>query len=230
VQPAAAVHCPTAPAAAVQLWPAGQPLRGASPQPGWQRPPGPPQTRPESAAPQLWSVAQPQIPRSTRHCGSSGLQSVVFVGVHSLQAPASLPAVRQKGRSGLGQLGAPSAAQGTQVLVVEQSGVIPPQSSLPRHPTQTPTPDEVSHLGVVGAQCEVSVAVQAAQAPLARQIGALAGQSLAVPQARQTWAVRSQTGVVPPHWAFDTQATHRPALVSHTGVAPPQRVALLAEH
>jgi hypothetical protein len=48
-----AVHWSVFPAVVEQLWPAGQPLRGAGPHPGWQRPPAPLQTRPESTAPQL---------------------------------------------------------------------------------------------------------------------------------------------------------------------------------
>jgi hypothetical protein len=229
-QPAGAMHWSAPPALVVQLWPAGQPLRGAGPQPGWQRPPVPLQIRPESTAPQLWSVAHPQRPRSRRHTGSSGLQSVVLVAVHSLQEPASSPAVRQNGRSGLGQLGAPSPVQATQVWLVEaQSGVMPPQSSAARHPTHTPTPEEVSQRGFVAAQWVVSVAVQAAQAPLGRQMGASAPQSALVPQARQVWLPESQTGVSPPHWALERQATQVPTVVLQTGVAPLQRLALLAE-
>ena len=41
---------------------------------------------------------------------------------------------------------------------------------------------------------------------------------------------RSQTGVAPPHCAFDVQATQRPAPTSQAGVVPVQRVALVAEH
>jgi hypothetical protein len=229
-QPVGAMHWSALPVTVEQLWPAGQPLRGACPHPGWQRPPVPLQTRPESTAPQVWSFAHPQMPRLRRHAGSSGLQSVVLVAVHSLQAPARRPSVRQNGRSGLGQLGAPSPVQATQVWLVEaQSGVMPPQSSAARHPTHTPTPDEVSQRGWVAAQWEVSVAVQAAQAPLDRQIGVAAPQSALLPQARQVWLPKSQTGVAPPHCAFETQATQLPTVVSQTGVAPLQRLALLAE-
>jgi hypothetical protein len=154
----------------------------------------------------------------------------VLLAVHSLQAPASAPVVRQNGRSGFGQLGAPSPLHATQVwLVAEQSGVMPPQSAPLRHPTQTPTPDDTSHFGVAAAQWLVSVAVQAAQAPAGRQMGAAGVQSAPLPQARQVWLPRSQIGVLPPHWAFDTQATQRPAAVSQTGVVPVQRVVLLAE-
>jgi hypothetical protein len=38
-----------------------------------------------------------------------------------------------------------------------------------------------------------------------------------------------QTGVMPPHWAFDVHGTQVAVAASQTGVAPPQRVALVAE-
>jgi hypothetical protein len=147
------VHWPALSAAAEQVCPDGQPLRGAEPQPGWHRPPGPLQMRPESAGPQLWSPAQPQIARSSRQTGSSGLHRVVFVAVHAPHAPAIGPVVRQKGRSGLGQPGAPSPLQATQVwLAGEQKGVMPPQSAPSRQPTQTPAPEETSHFGFAAGQ------------------------------------------------------------------------------
>jgi hypothetical protein len=153
-----------------------------------------------------------------------------LVAVHSLQAPASRPVVKQNGRSGFGQLGAPSAWQATQVrLDGEQSGVTPPQSAPVRQPTHAPIPEEVSQRGIVAGQWEVSLVVQAAQAPLGRQIGVAAPQSALLPQARQVCVPRSQTGEAPLHWAFDRQPTQTPPVVSQTGVAPPQRVALPAE-
>ena len=39
-----------------------------------------------------------------------------------------------------------------------------------------------------------------------------------------------QTGVVPPHCAFDTHGTHVPVGVSQTGVAPAHALAFVAEH
>jgi hypothetical protein len=39
-----------------------------------------------------------------------------------------------------------------------------------------------------------------------------------------------QTGVVPPHWAFDTHGTQVPAGVLQAGVAPLHALALVAEH
>jgi hypothetical protein len=38
------------------------------------------------------------------------------------------------------------------------------------------------------------------------------------------------TGVAPPHCAFETHGTQLPDGAWHTGVAPPQLVALVAEH
>jgi hypothetical protein len=38
-----------------------------------------------------------------------------------------------------------------------------------------------------------------------------------------------QTGVRPPHWAFDVHGTQVALAASHTGVAPEQRVAFVAE-
>jgi hypothetical protein len=39
-----------------------------------------------------------------------------------------------------------------------------------------------------------------------------------------------QTGVVPPHCAFEVHGTQVPVVVKQTGVAPEQAVALVAEH
>ena len=42
--------------------------------------------------------------------------------------------------------------------------------------------------------------------------------------------LRLQTGVAPPHCAFDVHATQVPVPVKQTGVAPVHAVALVAEH
>jgi hypothetical protein len=212
----------------------GQPLRGAAPQPGTQKPPTPLQIRPESAAPQERSSdgpAQPQIPRSETHTGFTPPHKTAFVVVHSVQAPRSGPARWQAGRSGSGQLGAPSVLHATQVRAVgEQTGVTPPQWLSSRQATQTPTPDETSQRGAAAGQCETSVAVQAAQAPIGKQIGVAGPHSLSDAQARHDRDAPSQTGFVPAHSPFVKQPTQVPDSVSHTGVAPPHRVALVAEH
>ena len=41
---------------------------------------------------------------------------------------------------------------------------------------------------------------------------------------------RLQTGVAPPHSAFDVQGTHVPVVVKQTGVAPEHNDAFVAEH
>ena len=217
-----------------QLWPIGQPLRGDGPQPGTQKPPTPLQISPESAGPQERSSvgpAQPHTPRSDTHTGLTPPHRTALVPLHSVQAPRRAPERWQAGRSGSGQLGAPSVVQATQVWVtVAQTGVTPPHWLLSRHATQTPTPEEVSQRGVAGAQCETSVAVQAAHAPLGKQIGVAGPHSASDAQARQTRDPPSHTGLVPPHSPFVRQPTQVPETVSHTGVAALQRVALVAEH
>ena len=54
--------------------------------------------------------------------------------------------------------------------------------------------------------------------------------SLSPPQPRQVLVRRLQTGVAPPHCAFDVHGTHTPVVVKHTGVAPMQAVAFVGEH
>jgi hypothetical protein len=137
----------------------------------------------------------------------------------------------QAGRSGSGQLGAPSPVQAMQVWVaLEQTGVTPPQWVSSRHETHAPMPDETSQRGAEAGQWLTSVAVQAAQAPVGRQMGVEAPHSASDMQARHARAVPSHTGLVPPHMALPRQPTHVPAVVSHTGVAAEQRVAFVAEH
>jgi hypothetical protein len=217
-----------------QVWPVGQPFRGAGPQPGTQNPPTPLQISPESTAPQERSSdgpAQPHTPRSETQTGFTPPHSAAFVPLHSVHAPLSAPARWQAGRSGSGQLGAPSVVQATHArVVIEQTGVTPPQWLSSRQATQTPTPFEVSQRGVAAAQCETSVAVQAAHAPVGRQIGVAGPHSALDAQARQDREVPSHTGLVPAHSLLVRQPTQLPGVGSQTGVAPVQRVALLAEH
>jgi hypothetical protein len=49
-------------------------------------------------------------------------------------------------------------------------------------------------------------------------------------QARQAWLAGSQNGVAPAQSALATQLTQLPVATLHTGVAPVQRAALVAEH
>jgi len=115
-------------------------------------------------------------------------------------------------------------------VAIAQTGVTPPQWLSLRQATQTPTPDETSQRGADAGQCETSAAVQAAQAPLGRQIGVAGPHSASDAQARHARAAPSHTGFVPPHSPLVRQPTQAPATVSHTGVAPLQRVAFVAEH
>lgn len=215
-----------------QSWPVGQPLCGAIPQPGTHKPPGPLHTSPESAAPHaLSSPAQPQMPRSGRHTGFTPPHSAPLAAVHSVQAPRSGPARWHAGRSGSGQLGAPSVVHATHVrVVVEHTGVTPLQWVSFRQAAQTPTPDETSQRGADAGQWLTSVAVQAAHAPEPRQSGVAAPHSALLAQARHVRTVPSHTGVAPPHWAPLRQPTQAPAPSSHTGVAPLQRLAFVTEH
>jgi hypothetical protein len=119
----------------------------------------------------------------------------------------------QTGRAGSGQVGAPSAAQATHVRETgEHEGVTPPQSVSSRQATQRPPFAEVSQRGADAGQRDVSVGVQVAQAPFARQRGAAAPQSPLLAQARQDAVERSQTGLTP------AQAPSLPA--AHAAHAP----------
>lgn len=162
-----------------------------------------------------------------------------------MQAPANGPVVWHAGRAGSGQLGGPSDAQPMHVCVVdEHTGVVPPQSALPRQLTQTPPPPDVSHSGVAAPQRLVSVVVHAAQAPDGRQTGDFGSQSELDAQLRHVCEPVSQTGRVPAQSELATHSTHRFVVVSqalwaaahapgfpdaqatqeplaHTGVAPP---------
>ena len=151
-----------------------------------QNPPGPLQTRPEAAPPQAASVEQPHRPVCVMHWGRSPPQRLALLAEHSVQAPPRAPVCWQAGRAGSGQFGGPSPEQATQLCVVaEQMGVAPPQSALARQPTQLPPPWEVSQSGVAAPQRLVSVGVQVAQAPVARQTGEGPPHSPPLKHARQ---------------------------------------------
>jgi hypothetical protein len=178
---------------------------------------GPLQTRPDVAPPQSASVEQPHRPVAARHCGCTPTHSAALVAEHSVHAPASGPVFWHAGRAGSGQLGAPSAEHATQACVVaEHTGVVPPQSALPRQLTHTPPPPVVSQRGVAGPQRLLSVAVQAAQAPVLRHTGNAGSQSALVPQARQVCVAPSQMGRTPEQFAKARQSTHVALATSQT--------------
>jgi hypothetical protein len=229
-QPAAAAQWPRPPETPAHVSFAAQPLR-PRPQPGTQKPFAPVQTRPESAAPQAMSVAQPHRPVATRHCGSAPSQPAALVAEHSVQAPASGPVFWHAGRAGSGQLGAPSAVHGAQVCVTaEQTGAVPPQSALPRQATQTPPPPVVSQSGVAAGQRLVSAVVHCAQAPVARHTGNCGSQSALVRHTRHVWAVGSQIGRVPEQSLFARHSTQVLDVGSQTSWAAAQALALPAPH
>ena len=148
-----------------------------------------------------------------------------------MHAPASGPVFSQTGCAASGQLGAPSATQPVQVCVVaEQTGVVPPQSALPRQATQTPPPPVVSHSGALAAQWLVSVGVQTAQAPVLRHTGNFGSQSALERHARHVWSEVSQMGRVPEQSALATQSTHALVAVSHTCCATAHAPGLPAAH
>jgi hypothetical protein len=159
-------------------------------------------------------------------------QAVAFEDEHWVQAPASEPVRWQTDRVGSGQLGAPSDVQPTHACVAgEQNGVMPPQSASPRQPTQLPPPAAVSHSGTEAVQREVSVGVQVAHTPLARQRGAAVPHSALEPQPRHDDVERSQMGVAPVHAAV-APAAHSTQLPAgeHTGALAGQSAAAQARH
>jgi hypothetical protein len=149
-----------------------------------------------------------------------------LVDEHSVQAPAKGPAFWQAGRVGSGQLGAPSAVHGAHVCVVaEQTGVVPPQSALPRQATQTPPPPVVSQSGVAAPQRLVSIVVHCAHAPVDRHTGNAGSQSALVRHTRHEWAVGSQMGRVPEQSPFERHSTQVLDVGSQTSCAAVQALA-----
>jgi hypothetical protein len=209
----------------------GQLLR-PGPQPGVQNPFGPVQMRPLLAAPpQSASVEQPHSPVAVMHTGSRPAHWVPFVAEHSVHAPASGPVFWHAGRDGSGQLGPPSAVQGAHVRVAARhTGVVPPQSALPRQLTHTPPPPEVSHRGVAAPQRLVSAGVHTAHAPVGRHSGTLKSQSAPERQPRQVCEPRSQTGRVPAQSALEAHSTQRSVPGSQTWCVAPQTPGFAAAH
>jgi hypothetical protein len=213
---------PTPATTSTHVWPPGQPLR-PGPQPGVQNPLGPVQMTPDIASPHPASVEQPHRPVARRHCGCAPPQSEALVAEHSVQAPASGPVFWQAGRAGSGQLGPPSEVHGTQACVAdEQTGVVPPQSALPRQLTHTPPPPDVSQRGEAGPQRLLSPAVQTTHAPVPRHTGACAPQSAPDVQPRHVCVPASQIGLTPEQ---SDEVTHSTQVI----VAPSQTLFMAAQ-
>jgi hypothetical protein len=127
---------------------------------------------------------------------------VVLVAEHWPQAPLGWQAGVAPGHWA-------SLAHGLQTCtVVSQTGVVPPQLAFEVQGTHVAV--AVSQAGVAPVHLLAFVAEQMPQLPLAWQAGVAAGHWLSLVQAWQTCVVVLQTGVVPPHWAFETQGTHVP--------------------
>jgi hypothetical protein len=112
--------------------------------------------------------------------------------------------------------------------MAEHTGVVPPQSALPRQLTQTPPPPDVSQSGLPAPQRAVSVGVQTAQAPVERQTGALGSQSALVRQLRHVCEAKSQIGRAPEQSAPATHSTQVLEVASQTFWAAAQAPGLPA--
>jgi len=149
-------------------------------------------------------------------------QAVALVAEHWPQAP-------DGSQAGVPPPHSPSPAQARQVCVaVLQIGAAPPHWAFDTQGTQIPV--GVSQAGVAPPHAVALVAEHCPQAPEGSQAGVAPPHSLSPPQPRHVCVLRLQTGVVPPHCAFETHGTQSPPPVSQTGVAPEQAVALVAEH
>jgi hypothetical protein len=91
---------------------------------------------------------------------------------------------------------------------VLQTGVVPPHWAFDVQGTHTPGP--TSQAGVAPEHFVALVAEHWPQAPLTWQAGVAPPHSPSPPHARQACEAPSQTGVVPPHWAFEVHVTHVP--------------------
>jgi hypothetical protein len=122
-----------------------------------------------------------------------------------------------------------SATHGRQVWVAPSHvGVAPLQSALARHDTHVPAP--VSQSGVAPVHAVRFVAEQTPQAPPGWQAGFAPRDSASPTQPRHSWVVPSHTGEEAAHSLLARHPWHVPVAVAHTGVAPPQAAAFVAEH
>jgi hypothetical protein len=109
-----------------------------------------------------------------------------------------------------------------------QTGVPPAQSADATQPTQVPV--DVWHTGVAPTHWVLFVAEHSAHAPEAWHAGETPPHSPSPVQARHACVVGSQIGLPPPHCPEPRQPTQVPDTTLHTGVAPAQDVAFVAEH
>jgi len=104
-----------------------------------------------------------------------------------------------------------SFAQGWQTcVVVLHTGVVPPQFALDVQGTHVAV--AVSHAGVAPEHFVALVAEQVPHEPFGWQAGVAPGHWPSFEHAWQVCVVVLQTGVVPPHCAFDVQGTQVPVV------------------
>jgi hypothetical protein len=158
------------------------------------------------AFPQSASARQAtQVPPATSQRGVAPVQAEALLPEHCPQAPDAWQA-------GVDPPQSVSPAQARQAwVVVLQTGVVPEHCASPTQPTQLPEP--VSQIGVDPPQALAFVLEHWPQAPVGSQAGVAPPQSPSRAQARQTWPLPSQMGVVPLHWLLLTQETHTPFAV-----------------
>jgi hypothetical protein len=96
-------------------------------------------------------------------------------------------------------------------VVVLQTGVVPPQFAFDVQGTHVAV--ATSQAGVAPEHFVALVAEQRPHEPFAWQAGVAPGHWLSFAQAWHAWVVVLQTGVVPPHWAFDVHGTQMPLAV-----------------
>jgi hypothetical protein len=153
------------------------------------------------------------------------VQAVLFVAEHSPQAP-------DVWQAGVAPPHSESPAQARhRWAVVLQTGVAPPHSAFVLQLAQTPS--ATLQTGIAPEHFVLLVAEQTPHEPFGWQAGVAPPQSASLAQARQVCVARLHAGVVvDPPWqsALATQATHAPAAVLQTGVAPVQRSEFVAEH
>ncbi len=159
------------------------------------------------------------------HTGVAPEHLAALIGVHCTQAP-------DGAHAGVAPEQSESALQARHArVVISQIGVAPEQSALPLQPTHTLV--VTSQTAVAPRHAEAFEAVHCTQAPVvALHAGVVsrAAHCISSVQRPQVCAEVSHTGVAGAQSALERHATHRLATASHTGVAPEQARALVAEH
>ena len=148
--------------------------------------------------------------------------TVTFVAEHCPHAP-------DDWHAGVAPPHSPSPAQARHMCVaVLHTGVVPEHCAFVRQGTHVAV--GVLQTGVAPVQRVAFVAEHCPHDPFVWQAGVELGHSLSAAHARHMCVAVLQTGVVPEHCALDVHGTQVALGTSHTGVAPEQSVAFVAEH